>query len=146
MEHKLFNFRMTAPPVQEDQRGKLWTDSLIIAGSFGREHKNVLRSIEQLIDDGAIDRLNFEPISYTDSRNREQRIIRLDERAFLIAMPFIGGRKARQGQAQLVDAFLTLRNERHQRLEARLTALETRLTTMETAGINARRAEHAPAS
>ncbi|WDD94862.1 Rha family transcriptional regulator [Burkholderia sp. FERM BP-3421] len=89
--------------------GKLITDSLKIAREFGRNHKNVLRTIDSLIADGTIDRLNFEPTSYTDKWNRRQRMIELDERGALIAMPFVGGRNARIGQSRLVDAFLAMR-------------------------------------
>lgn len=91
--------------------GEPSTTSLIIAFEFGRPHKNVLREIDSLIEDGTIDRLNFEPISYTDEMNREQRAYRLNERASLIAMPFIGGKKSRDGQKKLVDAFIAMRSE-----------------------------------
>ncbi|CAN0624352.1 conserved protein of unknown function [Burkholderia multivorans] len=92
-------------------RGReLYTDSLTIAREFGRSHKHVLRTLDSLIEDGTINRPNFGPTSYTDEWNRQQRMIELDERGALIAMPFVGGRNARKGQARLVDAFLSLRN------------------------------------
>ncbi|WP_241021984.1 Rha family transcriptional regulator [Burkholderia sp. Ac-20353] len=86
------------------------TDSLTIAREFGRSHKHVLRTLDSLIEEGSIDRPNFEPISYTDGQNRKQRMIELDERGALIAMPFVGGRNSRAGQVRLVDAFLKLRS------------------------------------
>lgn len=89
--------------------GDAWTTSLVIADQFGRPHKNVLREIDGLIEDGTIDRLSFEPISYTDEMNRSQRAYKLNERASLIAMPFIGGKRSREGQRKLVDAFLAMR-------------------------------------
>lgn len=89
--------------------GKLVTDSLTIAREFGRRHKHVLRTLDDLITDGTIDRPSFEPVSYVDEMNREQRMIQLGERGALIAMPFVGGRNARIGQARLVDAFLAMR-------------------------------------
>lgn len=91
--------------------GEPSTTSLIIAFEFGRPHKNVLREIDSLVEDGTIDRLNFELISYTDEMNREQRAYRLNERAALTAMPFIGGKKSREGQKKLVDAFIAMRSE-----------------------------------
>jgi Rha family phage regulatory protein len=91
--------------------GEPWTTSLVIAAEFGLPHKNVLRAIDGLVEDGTIDRLNFEPISYTDEMNREQRAYRLNERAALTSMPFIGGRKSREGQKRLVDGFLAMRKE-----------------------------------
>ncbi len=98
-------------------RGVAVTDSLTIAREFGRQHKDVLRTLDGLIADATIDRRNFALTSYTDEMNRQQRAIELDERAALIAMPFVGGRNSRVGQARLVDAFLALR-ERTNRPDA----------------------------
>lgn len=91
--------------------GDLVTDSLTIAREFGRNHKDVLRTLDGLIADGTVGRRNAAPTSYTDERKREQRMIELDERGALIAMPFVGGRNSRTGQVRLVDSFLALRRE-----------------------------------
>ncbi|WP_176314668.1 Rha family transcriptional regulator [Burkholderia vietnamiensis] len=93
--------------------GATVTDSLTIAREFGRHHKHVLRTLDSLIADGTVDRPNFEPVTYTDEMNRAQRMIELDERGALIAMPFIGGRNSRAGQVRLVDAFLSMRARTH---------------------------------
>lgn len=47
---------------------------------------------------------------YRDARGKEYPIAWLGERAALIAMPFIGGRKAHIGQRKLVDAYLWYRD------------------------------------
>jgi len=86
------------------------TNSLTIAREFGRAHKNVLQSIGDLINDATISRLEFKPRDYIDERGKKQRMIELTERGALIAMPFIGGKKSRQGQVVLVDAFLKMRD------------------------------------
>ncbi|MBN3851465.1 Rha family transcriptional regulator [Paraburkholderia sp. Ac-20342] len=91
--------------------GELVTDSRTIAHEFGRRHDHVLCTLDSLIADGMIDRPNFGEISYTDEMNRQQRMIELDERGALIAMPFIGGRNSRVGQSRLVDSFLAMRRE-----------------------------------
>lgn len=91
--------------------GEPTTTSLIIAEEFGRRHNNVMREIERLIKKAVIDVREVAHISYIDSMNREQRAYRLNERASLIAMPFIGGDKAEYGQAKLVDGFLAMRAE-----------------------------------
>lgn len=91
--------------------GKPVTDSLAIAREFDRPHKNVLQSIDALIEDGTISRLEFKPRDYTDERGKKQRMIELTERGALIAMPFIGGKNSRAGQVRLVDAFLSIRGE-----------------------------------
>ena len=93
------------------QNNDLFADSNIIAGLFGRPHKNVMRDVDRLVADGAIDRLRVEPIFYVDSYGREQPAYRLTERDSLILMPFIGGRKSAQGQARLVDDFMRMRAE-----------------------------------
>jgi len=88
---------------------RLTTTSLVIAEAFGRTHKNVLRSVRSLRDDGTIGRLEFEPPSYVNQQGKEQPLYILSERAFLVAMPFIGGKKSRQGQVRLVDEFFRQR-------------------------------------
>lgn len=81
----------------------LTTTSLIIAELFGRTHGNVIKSLEKLKD-----RIHLASIFYKDSYGRNQILYELDERAFLIAMPFIGGKKSKEGQVKLVDEFLRL--------------------------------------
>lgn len=93
-------------PLVHLQKGQLVTDSLAIATEFQRMHKNVLQSLDVLIADCAISRLDFKPQNYLDVRGKKQRMIELTERGALIAMPFIGGKKSRLGQMRLVDAFL----------------------------------------
>lgn len=93
------------------KNGRSTTTSLVIAETFGRPHRNVVRSIENLIKNGTINTLRVERINYLDSRGREQRGLQLSEREALIAMPFIGGRRSEQGQVILVDAFLNARAE-----------------------------------
>lgn len=90
--------------------GKPVTDSLTIAHEFGCQHKNVLQSLDALIADGTINRIEFKPVKFTDAKGQQCRMIELSERGALIAMPFIGGKNARVGQVRLVDAFLALRD------------------------------------
>lgn len=89
--------------------GDLWTTTDVIASEFGRRHNNVMREVDELVAGGVIDVREFAHISYQDKMNRLQRAYRLSEKAFLIAMPFIGGRKARAGQKRLVEEFFKMR-------------------------------------
>ena len=91
--------------------GKPVTDSVTIANEFGRRHDNVLQSLDGLIADGTISRLEFKERDYIDARGKKQRMIELTEAGALIAMPFIGGKKSRLGQVRLVNAFLSMRDE-----------------------------------
>ncbi|GIO63536.1 Rha family transcriptional regulator [Paenibacillus cineris] len=78
------------------QGGKTVTDSLTIAEVFGKEHKNVIRDIENLDCSEEFNRLNFERISYRDSMNREKPkyIITQDGFSFLV-MGYTGKEAAR---------------------------------------------------
>jgi phage regulator Rha-like protein len=104
---------------------KLTTTSLVISEQFGRPHKSVLRSLDKLVS-----RLKFVPRDYIDSRGKQQRMYVLDERSFLIAMPFIGGKKSVEGQIALVDEFIRLKaiisepNRKDELTMKRNTALE----------------------
>lgn len=49
-----------------------------IAELTGKEHKNVLRDVRNLIEQGAIGRLSFEPSSYRNEQNKEQPTYELD--------------------------------------------------------------------
>jgi len=84
-------------------------DSLNIAYVFERPHKNVLQTIDALIEEGTISRLEFKPSNYI-KRGKKYRCIQLNEAGFLKAMPFIGGKKSKEGQKRLIDEFLSLRN------------------------------------
>jgi phage regulator Rha-like protein len=87
---------------------QLSIDSRAIAKEFGRQHKNVLQTLDDLLKDGTISWLESKPRNYK-KLGREYRCFELNEAGFLKAMPFIGGKKSRQGQKRLVDAFLRLR-------------------------------------
>ena len=65
--------------------------SLDVAETFGKEHKNVLRDIENLGCSTDFNRLNFEPISYTDSMNRKQKAYAMTRDGFtLLVMGYTG--------------------------------------------------------
>ncbi len=82
-----------------------------ISTEFGRRHDNVLQSIRSLIESGHLGALDFKETSYIDKSSREKPCYELTERGFLIAMPFIGGEKARDGQVRLVDSFIQFREK-----------------------------------
>lgn len=107
----LANSAIAAQNIVHLYKGNPVTDSLTIAREFGRRHDNVLQSIDALIDDSTINALDFKVVKYIDAKGEHRKKIELTERGALIAMPFIGGKKSRQGQALLVDAFIKMRNE-----------------------------------
>lgn len=65
--------------------------SLDVAETFGKEHKNVLRDIENLGCSTDFNRLNFELISYTDTMNRKQKAYAMTRDGFtLLVMGYTG--------------------------------------------------------
>ena len=86
----------------------------VIATEFGRRHDNVMQNIRSLIESEHLGVLDFKESSYVNKQNKVQPCFELTERGFLIAMPFIGGDKARDGQVRLVDSFITYREKAKQ--------------------------------
>lgn len=83
----------------------------VVAIEFGRRHDNVMQNIRSLIETEHLGLLDFKESSYLNKQNKSQPCFELTERGFLIAMPFIGGDKARDGQVRLVDSFIEYREK-----------------------------------
>lgn len=81
------------------------TTSLIVADNFGKRHDNVVRDIEQLIENTKeFNALNFEATSYT-VKNKTHKAYEMDRDGFtLLAMGFTGT-KALQFKIQYIAAF-----------------------------------------
>jgi phage regulator Rha-like protein len=86
---------------------QICVDSRDIAKQFGRDHKNVLQTLDDLLADGTISRLESKPSNYV-KRGKEYRRYELNKAGFLKSMPFIGDRKSREGQRCFVDEFLRI--------------------------------------
>jgi len=98
--------------ITQNSDGSLTVSSLVVAELFARPHANVLRSIDslnkKLLENS---RVVFDSGVYQDSNGENQRLFLLNEEQFLIAMPFIGGKKSLEGQITLVQEFIRLRAE-----------------------------------
>lgn len=98
---------MIIPQLTLSEQGTPMASSLDVAKVFGKEHKNVLRDIENLFEDIPQDftELNFEPSNYKDSTGRELPMYNLTRDAFtLLAMGFTG-KKAMQFKIAYIEAF-----------------------------------------
>jgi len=93
--------------VVHGSNNQICIDSRAIAKEFGRQHKNVLQTLDDLLVDKTISRLESKPSNYI-KRGKEYRCFELNKAGFLKAMPFIGGNKSREGQSRLVDEFLKM--------------------------------------
>jgi Rha family phage regulatory protein len=87
------------------------TTSRRVAQMFGKEHKNVLRSLEKLLPTlraDAFDRLNFEPIYYTDDSGRQQPEYRMTKDGFMALAMSLNGREAVRWRLAFIKAFNAL--------------------------------------
>ena len=70
-------------------------NSLMVAEMFGKQHKSVLRAIENLDCSEEFGRHNFAPISYADSYGRKQKSVAMTRDGFtFLAMGFTGKKAA----------------------------------------------------
>jgi phage regulator Rha-like protein len=115
---------------------QICVDSRDIAKEFGRQHKNVLQTLDDLLKDGTISWLESKPRNYK-KLGREYRCFELNEAGFLKAMPFVGGKKSKEGQKRLVDEFLRIRKllDQQSKERERLAYQVARLSGKDSRGV-----------
>jgi Rha family phage regulatory protein len=102
----------------------VFTTSLLVAEKFDKQHKNVLRNIETILEkcpDKEFGRLNFEPTSYIDRWNREQKIYNMRRDGFVMLASGFTGDKAFLWRIAFINAFNrmdALLREHHELLHA----------------------------
>ena len=84
---------------------KVQTTSRVIAETFEKEHKNVLRDIEALDCSEEFAALNFEPISYEDAYGRPQREYSITKDGFTFLAMGYRGEKAAKFKEAYIEAF-----------------------------------------
>jgi len=99
------------PVVIIDKR-RATTTSLQVAKIFNKKHDNVLRDIEKLDVSEAFNRLNFEAITYHDSRNREQKMYQICKDGFVFLVMGYRG----QAAAQFKEAYIQEFNRREKEI------------------------------
>jgi Rha family phage regulatory protein len=104
----------------QGSNNQLYVDSRLIAKEFGRRHDNVLQTLKKLLEDETISLLECKERKY-QKLGRQYPCYELNEAGFLKAMPFIGGKKSREGQKHLVDEFLRIRNQLERQAKERET-------------------------
>lgn len=92
-----------------ENNGEAVTDSKLIANKFGKEHRNVIRAIQNAECSEEFARLNFE-LGYEKDANGQQRpYYILTEKGFSwIAMGFTG-KKAAEFKEQFINQFFEMR-------------------------------------
>jgi Rha family phage regulatory protein len=95
------------------RNGVPMTDSRIVAEYFGKNHKDVLKAIRNILkcisDPGH--RRNFAPMSGRDERGRRQDFYLLTEAGFYFAVMGFTGEKAIEWKWKFIDAFCQMRHE-----------------------------------
>lgn len=127
--------------VIQNRNGNDVTTSLIVAEVFGKEHKNVLRDIENLSCSEGFNRLNFERITYKDARNREQSAYEMTKDGFSFLVMGYTGEKAGEFKERFINEFnkreSLLKNDDYilmrsqQILQKRLEASEAKIKQLE---------------
>ncbi|MFE4523986.1 Rha family transcriptional regulator [Cytobacillus firmus] len=125
------------------ENNKAVTDSLTVAEVFGKEHKNVVRDIENQINklnlsgEEEFSLLNFEPSIYTNDRGKEYRKFNLSEDAFtLVAMSYVTP-EAMKMKVKFIQEFKKMReqieNSKVKVLDDRTAFIKSLQLTAETA-------------
>lgn len=134
--------------VLTNNQGNNVTTSLIIAEVFNKEHKNVLRDIQELSCSQEFRELNFAPSSYTSSQGKELPMFEITKNGFsFLVMGYTGG-KAGEFKEKFINEFdkrdsllknddyilgraLTILTERTKALEQSLEQKDQRLELQE---------------
>ncbi|MGL4971837.1 MAG: Rha family transcriptional regulator [Culicoidibacterales bacterium] len=100
--------------VKTNEKGQNVTTSLMVAKTFGKMHKNVIQDIQNLSCTEDFNRLNFQPISYTDSMNREQRAYEMTIDGFSFLVMGYTGTKA----GEFKETYILEFNKREEMLKS----------------------------
>lgn len=90
-----------------DNKDTARANSLIVAKMFEKEHKNVVRDIENLECSEEFNKLNFERIFYKDTMNRKQTAYAMTRDGFTFLIMGYRGKKA----ARFKEAYIKRFNE-----------------------------------
>jgi Rha family phage regulatory protein len=93
-----------------NKKDAILVDSLYVAKFFDKEHKNVIRDIERLLEENSglssqFNTLNFERISYKDTMNRNQRAYAMTRDGFVILAMGYTGKKAMEFKEAYIKRF-----------------------------------------
>ena len=94
------------------------TTSMQVADTFEKEHKNILRDIEKIIEE---DQLNFEPMfkvsNEPDSYNRPRKIYYMNRDGFSFLVMGFTGSKAREFKLKYINAFNAMESHIKQQID-----------------------------
>lgn len=102
--------------IYTNDKGTPVVSSLDMSVQFERAHPDVIKSLKSLMKTGHLAKgdISFcgriNELENGLGKTRKYKYYELTERGFLIACPFIGGVKARDGQVRLVDEFMHMKD------------------------------------
>jgi len=97
--------------VFRDSEGRAVTTSLAVAERFGKNHKHVLRDIENLGCPDDFNQSNFGLIDYTDKRGRKQKAVSMTRDGFTVLVMGYTGADAMQYKIAYISAFNALEEQ-----------------------------------
>ena len=104
------NDMITTNVVYKTAKGTPVTDSLMISKVFGKQHKNVIRSIKGLAQNLA-DRNWFCETTYKDSQNKVQPLFLVTRDGFTLLAMGLTGEKALKFKISFIEQFDRMENE-----------------------------------
>lgn len=108
----------------QEKDGRVLVSSRDVARVFGKEHKNVLRAVNELDCSQSFNELNFEPVNYQDNKGETRPEILMTRDGFtFLAMGFSGEKAAR-----FKEAYIAAFNQMEARLKASLPMTAKDLT------------------
>jgi Rha family phage regulatory protein len=90
------------------ENGDVWTTSVIIAEKFGKIHRNVMRAIDDLVDNGMSMTFflkNFVEVNHVTDRGRAIRAYRLTKAGFIFVVTGFTGAEASLWKEQFISTF-----------------------------------------
>ncbi len=93
------------PLVRISGGNRLITTSLAISQHFGKKHKNVIQAIETFDCSHEFNRLNFQPITYTDGRQRQKPAYEITRDGFMFLCMGFTGASASKWKEKYITAF-----------------------------------------
>lgn len=86
-------------------RNTAQTTTIKVADAFGKQHKNILRKIQTLECSAEFNRLNFELITYRDSKGQKQPAYRMTKDGFIFLVMSLTGQYAAAIKEAYIKAF-----------------------------------------
>lgn len=96
---------MVSQQLVHQNGNRLFVTSLDISNRFGKQHKDVLRAIDNLDCTPEFNRRNFAPISYNDGHQRLQRAFEITRKGFSFLCMGFTGPQAALWKERYIEAF-----------------------------------------